>query len=290
MKANLVRGSGNKKTWKTGLFLVTTLGAALGIFVSQSEAQIVNLSDQNSSAQINLGSQAGMFNWTVDGQDELAQQWFWLAVNNGAPASIDTISAATYSTSGTRLLETTYTGASASVEVDYLLTGSTPGSGSADIGETITLKNTSAAPETFHFYQYSDFTLNGTPNSQDTVQLGKNLRGKFDVADQQSGNVALSETVATPGADHGEVAVVGGTNSTLARLNGGVPYTLNGNSGPLGPARVSWAFEWDVTVNPGAEFLISKDKSIQLIPEPASLSLLSLGLVGLAARKLRRSK
>jgi len=294
MKAHSVRESGNKKTWKMGLCSATIVGVALGFACLQGEAQIVTLTDQNSSAQVNLGSQAGMFNWTVEGQNELNQQWFWLAVNgvnNGAPTAINNISAPTYTTVGTRLLETTYANPNYSVEVDYLLTGSTPGSGNSDIGETITLANTSATAKTFHFYQYSDFNLGG--GASDVVQLGRNLRGNFDLADQENNNgiasTVLSETVATPGANHGEVALQG---VTLAKLNNGlVPVTLADNTS-AGPGNVTWAFEWDVTVAPGAEFLISKDKSIQIlqVPEPASLSLISLGLIALAARKFRFSK
>jgi len=294
MKANSVGIAGTKTTRTVGLFPALIFAAAVGLFCSRSEAQIVTLSDQNSSAQVNLSSQAGMFNWTVDGQNELNQQWFWLAVNgvnNGAPTAINNLSAPSFSTPNNRLLETTYGNANYSVEVDYLLTGSTPGSGNSDIGESITLHNTSATAQTFHFYQYSDFNLGG--GAHDVVQLGRNLRGNFDLADQQNNSgiasTILSETVATPGANHGEVALQG---VTLAKLNNGLaPVTLADNS-TAGPGNVTWAFQWDVTLNPGAEFLISKDKSIQIqpIPEPGSLSLISLGLFALVARKFRSSK
>jgi len=294
MKAILVGVLGNAKTRAARSFPAIIFGVALGFISYQSEAQIVTLSDQNSSAQVNLASEVGMFNWVVDGQNELNQQWFWLAVNgvnNGAPTAINNLSAPSYSTSGTRLLETTYAKPNYSVEVDYLLTGSTPGSGSSDIGETITIANTSATSQTFHFYQYSDFNLGG--GLHDVVQLGRNLRGNFDLADQENNSgiasTILSETVATPGANHGEVALQG---VTLAKLDNGVnPVTLADNT-TAGPGNVTWAFQWDVTLAPGAEFLISKDKSIQIlqVPEPASLSLISLGLLAFAARKFRSLK
>ena len=47
-------------------------------------AQVAVISDQNSSASINLGSQAGMFNWTVDGLNQLNQQWFWFGLGSAS--------------------------------------------------------------------------------------------------------------------------------------------------------------------------------------------------------------
>src|SRR5208337_545666 len=71
---------------------------------------IYTLSSGNSSVSIDLGSQAGMYNWTVDGQNQLNQQWFWYRVGSSGPeASIDTIGMPTVQTYGTSILDTTYT-------------------------------------------------------------------------------------------------------------------------------------------------------------------------------------
>ena len=53
--------------------LAGLVAGALAAQVMSSSAQIVTLTDNNSVAQINTGSQAGMFNWSVDGQNQLAQ-------------------------------------------------------------------------------------------------------------------------------------------------------------------------------------------------------------------------
>ena len=60
----------------------------------QAEAQIVTLTDNNSSAQVDVGSQAGMFNWSIQGQNQLNQQWFWFRVGQAPEAAINTISPA----------------------------------------------------------------------------------------------------------------------------------------------------------------------------------------------------
>src|SRR5207248_1854749 len=131
----------------------------------------------------------------------------------------------------------------------------------------------------FHFFQYSDFDLLGTPGG-DTVQLGKNLSGLFNEARQTEGTMALSESVDSPGANHGEANFY---STTRDSLNDGATTTLNDNAGPLGPGDVTWAFQWDVDLTPsgqGSTFLISKDKRLQIttVPEPTSMALVCLGL------------
>jgi hypothetical protein len=266
--------------------LSSALLLALGHFVSSAQAQIYTLNDLNSSAQVNVANQAGMFNWTVDGKNYLNTQWFWLGVGNGAPTAINNLGLLSATTpdgvNGPELV-TTYGNVGYNVSVNYLLTGAQPGSGQSDISETISLNNTSTNALTLHFYQYSDFNF----GSNDTVQLGKNIRGMFDLADVTSASgLSLSETVATPGANEGEAGIA---PSTLNKLNNGVnPVTLD-DVLTAGPAAndATWAFQWDVTIAPGGSFLISKDKALD-VPEPGCLSLLSLGLVAFAARKFRR--
>jgi len=98
--------------------------------------------------------------------------------------------------------------------------------------------------------------------------------------------VGLTETVVTPGANHGEAGV---WNLTLAKLSDGVASVLNDNLNPVGPGNVTWAFQWDFTLAPNGSFLISKDKYIQIqnVPEPTS-SLLFVLFGGLVAKRFYR--
>jgi hypothetical protein len=252
------------------------------------EAQVVTLHDNNSTAMVNVGTQDGMFHWDVQGQNQLQQQWFWFRIGSTAEHSIDTISAPTFSTPNARSLTTTYGNGQFNVRIDYNLSGgavvAAGQTASADISEAITINNTSAAPLDFHFFQYSAFTL-GPPGS-DVVQLGKNLHGLFNEADQTSGGSGLTETVVTPGANHGEAAVLG---ATLAKLNNGLADNLSDAMGPVGPGNVTWALQWDLTIAPGGSAIISKDKNLQvlIVPEPSVVALGALGLVAVIARKRR---
>ncbi len=252
-----------------------------------ASAQIVTLSDGNSQAHVNVGSQAGMYNWIVDGQDQLAQQWFWFRVGSTGPErSVDSLGVPTISTIP-NLLQTTWTANDFTMRISYLLTGGATGSGVSDISETIRIDNTTSAPLEFHFFQYSDFDLLNTMGA-DRVELGRNLQGGFDQALVWKGNSVMrewwSDTGVTPGASHGEVGFYG---QTLSRLNDGLPTTLNDDAGPIGPGDVTWAFQWDLTIAPGKSAIISKDKSL-VVPEPTSISLMVCGLLYLGLRRARR--
>src|SRR5258707_9537392 len=62
-------------------------------FAASAHATTFTLSDKNSSATIDPSSQNGMFNWTVNGVNQLAQQWFWYRVGSTGPeSSINTLS------------------------------------------------------------------------------------------------------------------------------------------------------------------------------------------------------
>src|SRR5436309_2410103 len=58
------------------------------LFLSASYAQVVALAENHPVPLLDLKSSPGMTNWTIDGVNNLAQQWFWYRV--GPAASEDT--------------------------------------------------------------------------------------------------------------------------------------------------------------------------------------------------------
>src|SRR5690349_7473074 len=72
------------RLYQSMLFVILFAGAAV-----RSGAQIYTLTAQNSSLQIDLTS--GLSLWTVDGVNQLNQQWFYYSIGSGPVYSIDTI-------------------------------------------------------------------------------------------------------------------------------------------------------------------------------------------------------
>jgi hypothetical protein len=252
----------------------------------QARADTLTLADANATATIDAHDQRGMFEWTVDGVTHLFQQWFWYRVGSGGPeSSLDTLSLAVHSRSDTNFdfdyetLFLRYLGSGFKVEVTYMLTGGTSGSGASDVAETIKIVNTSGSSLDFHFFQYTDFNLNGTPEG-DTAE-----RTNTNTIHQTEGATVFGETIGTPAASHYQVGLFPAIRNAL---NDGAPTTLSDFAGPL-TGDVSFAWQWDMSIPAGGTFLISKDKligvplspgsMIEPAPEPGTLILLGMGIL-----------
>ena len=255
--------------------VLTTVALLAGVSFADP---IYMLNDANSTAQFDLGTQAGQFNWVVDQTPQLAQQWFWYRVGDLPEASFDTIGAPVVIQPIPSFLSATYTmPGSFTAPLSLFLSGGQLGSGTADIAETIRINNISGSPLDFHLFQYVNFDLNGTPQGDTVHFLAPNT------VEQSEGSTILSETVITPSASHREAAL---SPQTLLALNDGAATTLNDFDGPLGPDDVTWAFQWDVTIATSGTLIVSKDKQIR-IPEPMTLLLLVLGATAIARRSRR---
>jgi hypothetical protein len=259
------------------------LASGLVVATISANAQIVTLTDNNATAVVNTGSQAGMDFWSVDGnglsgQNQLAQQWFWYRVGNTVPQSVDTMSSPHNTLVGLNNLTTTYYNSSLNfnISISYQLTGN--GVGSSDIMEGIQIQNTSSSTLNMSFFQYSHFTLLGQ-NYGNTITMGNSL------AYQYNGQTAIQEGIIAPNASAYEANTYGGPNDTLSKLNGTSGLVLNNNANDSGD--VTWAFEWDLSIAPGTTFDINKDKvlSISSVPEPCVLGLIPTAFAVFALRR-----
>lgn len=257
------------------LVLVAALSPGLG------NATTYLLTDLNSSVSIDDASQAGVYGWQVDGNNRLYQQWFWYRVGNQTPeqpiSNLTLVSATTgFGTTGLQLVYKDPTGLF-DVTITYILTGGAVGSGTSDLAETIRITSLSSASLDFHFFQYSDFDLNGPGGDTVTMVNANTVR--------QTGQGIVSETVITPSPTLTELAY---WSATLNKLNNANVDNLNGTGGPLGPGDVTWAFQWDTSIAAGGTYIISKDKHI--VPLPATALLLGTGLLGLVGLRYRSRK
>jgi hypothetical protein len=252
-------------------------------------ATLFTLTDNNSVSQFDTGSQAGNYSWTVDGVSQMRQQQFWYRVGNTAESSINTLPITAQGASDTNLdgnndtLVVRYANPALQIQTRFSLDGGTAGSGASDLSEQISITNFGGTNMDFHFFEYANFDLQGTPGGDTAIFPNVNS------VQQTKGNIRMTETVVTPAASHREI---GFYPNTLNKLNDGLPTTLSDTPilVPVGPGDMTWAFQWDVSIAPGGTFQISKDKNLSTIPEPASWILFVVGALLLAAHPSFRRK
>jgi hypothetical protein len=242
------------------------------------------------NATVGVNTNGTVANWTIDGVNQLTSQSLHYRVGNlGGESLLSGISAAPSVTFNQvpnviSSLDITYANNSYSVRTLFQLNGSTAGSGKAGLNETLTIKNLSASPLDFHFFQYSDFNLGGAAGGQSGTIIFDALLQPYKIT-QTDGVRTITETVNanTAPIGHYQISLIGaGLAGSLADGN---PTTLS-DSPSAGPGDVVFAYQWDAVLQPNQTITISKLMSI--VPEPSSLSLVIAA--GLLASLKRRTK
>jgi len=235
--------------------------------VLQANADTVFLRDGNSFIAINFETQLGTFVWTVDGLNQIFQQWFWFRIGDtGGETSIDNLVLVSSNVSeDEKILEVSFTDEEdLTVDVTWELEGEFDGSGKSTLFETIVITNVGDTEMNMHFFQYTDFDVEGPQG--DTVEIIPP-----NIARQTDG--LISETIVSPDPTHFEVAEFGEDRGIIRmRLNDNMPTTLLDIAGPL-PADDddegvdgTWAFQWDVVIPAGESLTIEKKKEFFLPP------------------------
>jgi len=262
--------------------IILALTTAVASNALASDPQFT-LSDRNSTAVFDVNN--GQISWDVDGTSQLFAQEFYFRrstdqnevllsstnlsldgvfasdTNPFRDDSIDTLAQLFSDDSGLQF------------ETVFSLRGGTDGSGRSDLAEQIVIRNLSNETMSLSFFQFVDFDLGGD-FSDDSGEIinGNTVR-------QSDDNYAISETVVTP---QPTIFQVGDADAMSTMFNDDNADNLDGTESWQGD--VAWAFQWDITLQAGQSFIISKDKSI--VPTPGSFAL--MGLAGLVATARRR--
>ena len=274
--------------------MLVTLLLLTGQFSGRAQTNLAP--GDNSSAQVfTTGANAGVVDWTIDGQNILNSsvgglQWFYYSVGGGTPSGIQNFGSAsstavTFPTSDSASFGTTYTaGSGNTIKNVYTLTGGAPGSGTSDLTEVVRVQNNQASPLVFHFFQYAHFTIPSSTAELDAITVG-GVPGYWLA--QVNGGLLLQEHISgtlNPGAPEGTIAP-----PTIATLTSTSGFALPGPAVTVSGPGSGWLLEWDVTIAPNGNFTLSKDLNVTGVPEPSTLALLSAGLAAFGiARRFRR--
>ncbi len=293
---------------KVGLLVSTTAAGVQLCAAGWRPANGANVTDtlvdQNSSVRINLNGPASLANgavgvnrWIVNGTSDLNLQWFCFRVGSGSQSSLDTLNlvgsptpVSSNSDAQPNFLSTTYQTAPAAanpftINITYNLTGGPIGSASSDLAEAITIQNTGTATLPFHFFEYSDFALGGATSPQTVAITGGHTATVTDPVLH-----IISTTGVTPLPSFFQAGAKSPSPTLLDELNTISNLQLDNNTTSSTPTNTTeWAFEWDVNLAPNDSLVISVDKNLRAVPEPATTTAL-LGLGWLFLIRPRRKR
>jgi hypothetical protein len=258
-------------TFQTAVHRVVTALAGISL---AGPVSALTITSGSSSAIVDPESVFGLSSWTIDGQEQIFEQWFWYRLQGmDSESSLDSLPLLDQQLSGDRL-ELTYGSTDLGVGLAYTLSA---GSAWARLLEEITLINPGPEPLSLAWFAEVDFDLNGT-------SLGDTAFGGLGGITQADGG-----TGATVQASIGPSAFqIAPSPFLFLSLTDDAPTTLDDSGSPSGLGDLSFAFQWNLVIPAGQSQTLTLTKEI--VPEPGTWLLVGSGVAAwLAKRRLGSS-
>jgi len=281
----------------------------LTLFVGGAvHASVTTLTNGNSSAAFDFGANpgsglynTGLLHWTVDGQDQMEQEWFWYRVGASGPeANLSTLGApivfdpSPFVTGDVGV----YYGSDPRFDLaaTFKLNGGAAGSGYSQLLETVTVVNKTQSALEFHLFEFTDFDIHGAGNDIGKITTSTDpVTGAFRVNSMDQYDNAFNLDRGFVGlSDPAQHYLFGQDATVSAGLTDGSPTTLGDTASNIASpgTDLALAVQWDLGLTAGQTKSISKFKEFYLapVPEAGSMILFGLGMLGLGlVRRVRKA-
>jgi hypothetical protein len=243
--------------------LLICLAAYRLVTPCQAKAQPITLMSGSLGATIDPASQLGLKSVGANGSGSIygGQQWYWYRIgNSNGQSSLNTISAPAVSFLSAYNCFIQYSNSSVAVEL-YCDFYASP-NGVCDVSQVLTISNVTSTAFDFHLFKFSH--LSSPQPSLETVLISQNVFSS-SVGQSSAPYMVLESVQGSSVTSHAEANVF---PQTLLALNSGSPLTLN-DTLQAGPGDVTWALQWDFTIQPGSSVFLSCDTAFYpLYPPP----------------------
>lgn len=251
--------------------MLATLGS---LAHADAPITLTDIKGLNTVVNIDPYTQAGIYEWLVDGTNHMRQNSYWFSVGSGPVTPVSSLEIVSINPAEDMMCDVQYSGALFDMEISYMLMGASLGSGQSDIGQIVSINNKTGSVLDFSLYEFVNLDLNGKSFGQ-------------------SGTLLISSTLSqTEGATESQLSAndipsiieVGDAATLLAKLNNSTPFVANSNY----EGDVAAVFQWNMALGDSA--MISQDNALfnGAVPEPASMTVFAalFGLVPLMRRRI----